>query len=122
MSEEVLTIELPDEVKEDKHCRKYIKIDHRGLVLAIYERAVTERDNSEVITIVINDKEEQRKVPTYYGEWRAVPQEEIDKINEANRKSGKISKSTMEKINNNQREIEELEALIARLRANRKEE
>lgn len=79
---------LPDDVRDNKHLRRYIKYNKNNEIVTIFERVPDSRDTSEVVTTITPGivpcmtTQSQRTLPVYFGEWQETPKAEIKRLND----------------------------------------
>lgn len=102
---------LPEDVKNNKNYRVYIKYTLGGEIACMFNREVDKRDGRE--PAIVDGQQSTR--PVFYGEWRRVPQDEIDRLNAENETKKKREQSDKALLRD--LEIEEMEKLLAALKA-----
>ena len=108
-----MMIDLPDYIRDDKYTRKYTKLNSDNSIVGMWERKEDSRDYNEEYV----EKEGITNVRTvYHGEWVAVPDDEIERLNDEKKKNKMIwSCPDTERLTTREKELEATKALLAAL-------
>lgn len=102
---------LPKHILDDCHARKYTYLRTNNMIEEMWEREDDPRDYKETDA-------DGKIVNYYFGDWKRVPQDEIDRLNAELKENNRVRK-VVDCASRTAREadLEEALALLARLKA-----